>query len=53
MAKTCHFSNIRCFLKLPFALKNSNAVEETIFVWFCLCEFLTKSDHFINAIAFA
>ena len=26
VSKTCHFSNIRCFLKPIFTLKNCNAI---------------------------
>ena len=49
--KTCHFSNIRCFLKPFFAQNNSNELLESFLTLFLEFNFLTQAEHFGKATA--
>ena len=48
-----HFSNTSCFLEPFFAYNNSNVFVETFFACFRQFYFLTQSEYFAWAIAFA
>ena len=52
-SKSSHSSNIWCFLKRYFAQNNSNVIKESFFACFCESQFLTQTDHFAKAVAFA
>ena len=52
-SKTCHFSNIRCFLKPFLAQNNSNALLELFVTRFLEFEFLTQAEHFAKALVHA
>ena len=52
-SKTCHFSNIRCFLRPFFAQNNSNVSLEALLACFWQFKFLSKNDDFAKPIAFA
>ena len=52
-SKCPHFSNISCFLEPFFAQNNSNVFVETFFACFRQFYFLTQTEHFAWAIAFA
>ena len=51
--KLSHFSNIWCFFERFFAQNNSNVLVEWFFACFLHFKFLTQTDHFAKAIAFA
>ena len=51
--KFSHFLNIWCFFKPFLAQTNSNVLAELFFACFWHFLFLTQSDHFAKAIAFA
>ena len=48
-----HLWNIWCFLQRLFAQNNSNVIKESFFAWFSEFLFLTQTDNFPEAIAFA
>ena len=52
-SKLSHFSNIWCFFERLFAQNNSNILVEWFFACFWHFQFLTQTDHFEKAIAFA
>ena len=52
-SKWSHFSNISCFLEPFFAYNNCNMFVETFFACFRQFYFLTESEYFAWAIAFA
>ena len=52
-SKSSHFSNIWCFLKRLYAQNNSNVKKESFFTGFSEFLFLTQTDHFEKAVAFA
>ena len=51
--KCSHFSNISCFFELSFAENNFNVFVETFFACFRQLYFLTQTEYFSWAIAFA
>ena len=52
-SKTCHFSNIRCFLKLFFKQISSNVTPRTFLPHFWRFQFLIQTDHFAKPMVFA
>ena len=52
-SKCSHFANISCFLELFFAQNNSNVFIETVLECFRQFYFLTQTEYFAWAIAFA
>ena len=52
-SKTCHFSNIRCFLQPFFKQTSSNVTPGTFLPHFWRFQFLIQTDHFAKPIVFA
>ena len=52
-SKSCHFLNIRCFLKPFFAQNNSSVLLESFFSRFKEFQFLTQTYLFARAMAHA
>ena len=52
-SKSCHFCNIRCFLKPFFAQNDSNVLLQSFFKRFIELSFLNQFEHFVNAISHA